>query len=87
MANLTQEAQNGWIDRCQRRTGLLDNSHIPTSPAWYAYEAGAAMAAKGYTQPTKAWMGRGYSVNIQTCANDFSVTFDKRNTPTVTRKG
>lgn len=87
MVNLSQEAQNGWLDRCQRPSGEeLDNAHIPTSPAWYAYEAGAAMAARGFTMPTKARMGRGYSVNVETAATRFRVTFDKADRPTVTRQ-
>ena len=84
--NLSQEAQNGWVDRCARRDGNLDNSHMPTSPAWYAYEAGAAMAAHGFTMPVKAWMGRGYSVNVQTVATRFRVAFDQENAPTITRQ-
>lgn len=85
-AHLTQEAQNGWTARCARRVGELDNSHMPTSPAWYAYEAGAAMAARGFTMPVKAWKGRGYSVNVETVATRFAVTFDRDNAPTVTRQ-
>lgn len=90
MANLTQEAQNGWLNQAQVNTygGKLDNPHIYSSACWYAYESGAAFYLKGYTQPTKATMGRGHSVNVQTVANDFVVKFpgDLGDAPVIYRK-
>lgn len=46
-----------------------------SSPCWMAHQAGKAMAAKGYTMPTAAAMSRGFSVRLQTAANEFIARF------------
>jgi len=81
MTDLTQNAIEGWRAHYTPR-----NPHLFSSPNWYAWAAGQALYQTGYCVPTKARMGRGYSVNVQTAANDFIVKFPK-DAPVIERKG
>lgn len=54
---------------CQQEDGLW------SSPRWMAHKAGQAMARRGFTLPIAAAMSRGYSVRLQTAANEFLVRF------------
>lgn len=69
---ITTEAQAGFDDGATRT-----NQHLFSSAAWMAHEAGNALYNRGFTRPVKATMGRGYSINIWTAANQFIVRFSK----------
>ena len=57
----------------------IGGGHLYSSPAWYAFETGALFHRKGYTQPKRVSMGRGYNVNVETVAARFVVRFPDDN--------
>jgi hypothetical protein len=69
--DVTRAAQHGWDE-----PGLR-NPHHMTSAEGMAFSAGRSMNSSGYTRPTRATMGRGYTVNVETAANRFKATFDR----------
>ena len=80
-SNLTPQAIEGW-----RAHYAPTNPYLFSSPNWYAWEAGQALHRTGRCVPTKASMGRGYSVNVETVASRFHIWFDKHNAPVIDRK-
>ena len=69
--NLIEYARDGFFSRLENTT----NPHMYSSACWYAWEAGRALDHSGRTKPVKATMGRGYSVNLKTAANEFKAIF------------
>lgn len=62
-----------------------ENPHLQSSPMWYAFEAGRALAPMSDIKKCK--MSRGYSVRVETAASIFIVSFGNGlESPKVTRK-
>lgn len=70
--NLTAE----FIEGYNAQDAQIDNPYLWSSDSWLAYDAGAAFAKYGYSTPTRAAKSRGYSLRVQTAANDFTITYN-----------
>lgn len=64
MCELQQAANAGW---CEGASGV--NRYLWSSPAWLAYEAGRNIKRMGLSAPSRARIGRGYSVRIKPCGD------------------
>lgn len=62
------------------------NPFIWSSACWMLWEAGRLWANGGRSAPIMARKSRGYSVKVQTAANDFLICFDGSElTPSIKR--
>jgi hypothetical protein len=51
------------------------NPHIWSSNDWLMWEAGRVWVISGRSEPMMARKSRGYSVRVNTCANEWIVKF------------
>ena len=51
------------------------NPYIWSSSCWMLFEAGLLWANRGASAPVAARKSRGYSVRVQTAANEFLISF------------
>lgn len=87
---MSRKAESLYIARAGQRAARENVATVPflySSPNWMLFMAGKQLRDMG--DITSASMSRGYSVKLQTAANDFLVTFDKHdlNNVTMTRLG
>jgi hypothetical protein len=54
----------------------INNPFMWSSDSWLVWDAGFLFGKKGYCQPIKVKKSRGYSVKVQTHANDFTIKYD-----------
>jgi len=52
------------------------NPHIWSSNNWLLFEAGNLFRNGGWSTPIRAKKSRGYTVRVETIANDFLIRFD-----------
>lgn len=53
-----------------------ENPFLWGSNNWLLHEAGKGMAKAGYSKPVFGKKSRGFTVKMQTSANDFTAKFD-----------
>ncbi len=77
---ITEAARSGYRDPTNK------NPFLESSPAWYGFEAGREHRRSGRTEITKATMGRGYSVNLETQSTRLVAQFGVALPPVIVRR-